>query len=108
MNNKEVITVITQGRAFKSGSFLLKMAQNKDGIGKHVAILAPKKQFPTAVMRNKAKRRLKSCISACLGSVYKLPKGYLYVFTVYKGLLDKTFKESKEETELFLTKNGIL
>lgn len=107
MNNKEVIAVITQGRAFKSGSFLLKIAKNNDNLVKNVAILAPKKQFPTAVLRNKAKRRIRAGIQRFLDGK-KTPKDTLFVFTLYKSLLDISSKTFFEEVQQFFGKNDIL
>lgn len=109
MQNKDVINVITQGRAFKSSSFLLKMASNKDFLRKNVAILSPKKQFSTAVLRNRARRRMKALINY-LDSLLKKPlnKEYLYVFTLNKNLLKDKFAQYRLEIEHFVSKNDIL
>lgn len=109
MQNKDVINVITQGRAYKSSSFLLKMAVNKDKLRKSVSILSPKKQFPTAVLRNKARRRMKALINYIVSNQNTpLNKDYLYVFTLNKSILVEDFSKCRTEIEQFVAKNDIL
>jgi len=85
------------------------MAENKDKLRKNVSMLSPKKQFPTAVLRNKARRRMKALINH-LSSVYNRPlyKGYLYVFTLNKSILTDKFDQYRLEIEQFVAKNDIL
>ncbi len=109
MKNKDVINVITQGRAYKSSSFLLKMAKNIDKLVKNSAYICPKKQFPTAVLRNKARRKFKAAITSITqGLKRSLQKDYLYVFTIHKNILNLNFAEIKQELEHFVAKNDIL
>jgi ribonuclease P protein component len=86
MNNKDITKVISQSRAFKSGSFLLKVSDNPEGIKRNIAYLASKKVFKTAVSRNKVKRKLR----AALIKVYKkeLSKKLL-VFTIFDTITSK-------------------
>jgi ribonuclease P protein component len=105
MKNKEIEYTITQGRAYKSSSFLLKTAQNKANLAKNIAIIVPKKQFTTAVLRNGARRRVKGVLTK-LG--VKFSKDFYYVFVVNKNITTRTFQELIIEFEHFLSKNGIL
>lgn len=105
MNNKQVVTIITQERAYKSGSFLLKMAKNTDCIIRNTAYITPKKIFRTAVIRNRAKRLLKA---ALLSSGCFTNKGFLYVFTLNSSILKSTNSDLVDEIKFFASKNGIL
>lgn len=105
MQNKDIEYVITQGRAFKSSSFLLKMAKNIGNVKKNVSIIAPKKQFTTAVLRNKARRRLKGIF---LKAGLKFGKEHCFVFTLNKTILSLQPSELNSEFEQFLLKNAIL
>ncbi len=108
MNNKQVVTIITQGRAYRSSSFLLKMAENKDKIKRNTSFLTPKKQFKTAVQKNKARRVLKAAILKCFESKKALNKDFLYVFTLNSSVLNTSFGNLVEEFKIFAAKNDIL
>ncbi len=108
MNNKQVVTIITQGRAYKSGSFLLKMAENIDKTERNVSIITSKKQFKTAVSRNKARRLFKAVIIDSLNNRRPLNKAYLYVFTLNSSVLNMGFNNLAQEFKIFVSKNAIL
>ena len=108
MNNKQVVTIITQGRAYRSSSFLLKMAENKDKIKRNTSFITPKKQFKTAVQRNKARRVLKAAILKCFEGKKALNKDFLYVFTLNTHILSLPFTQLVEEFKIFSAKNDIL
>ncbi len=106
MNNKDITKVISQSRAFKSGSFLLKVSENTDGIKRNIAYLVSKKVFKTAVSRNNAKRRIKSA----LVNIYKnkdvkseLSKKLL-VFTIFDTITDKQISDIEKDLVEVLNK----
>lgn len=123
MKTKDITKVITQGRAYKSSSFLLKIGKepfkgpddlSKTSSGgksvKNIAILCSKKVFKTAVIRNKARRRIRSAYLAVkkeLGDrlVYK---NTFLVFTAHDTVLTVDFLSLKSEMRNILEKSGML
>jgi ribonuclease P protein component len=94
MNNKDITKVISQSRAFKSGSFLLKIADNTEGVKRNIAYLASKKVFKTSVSRNKVKRRLRT---ALIKTYKKELSKKLLVFTIFDTIVDKQISEIENE-----------
>lgn len=110
MKNKDITKVITQGRAFKSGSFLLKTSENTENVAKNIAFIASKKIFKTAVLRNKVKRKLKAAIVSVKKKEkgLKLDKSTLFIFTGYESILDRKQADLAVEMENILQKSGML
>lgn len=117
MKNKEISLLMSHGRAYNSGSFLLKSfnishisdipVKNeiiKLKTNKRIAYLASKKVFNTAVSRNKAKRRLKNALyKAILNNTPKnkglksLLEDKILIVSAKKGVLTVDFKELTQE-----------
>ena len=115
MKSGQISTLITEGRAYKSSSFLFKVMKSDsfDASTRNVAFLAPKKQFKTAVLRNKARRRARSALCAVCFDIYSTStplkfKEYYILFNLYLNILTVDFKELKNEVRQVLDKSGIL
>ena len=128
MKNKEISLLMSHGRAYNSGSFLLKSfnishildTQLKKEVlnlktGKRIAYLASKKVFNTAVLRNKAKRRLKNGLAGAISKVILenpvlnkdlkvLFKDSILIISAKKGVLEDSFKALTEEFVVALRK----
>lgn len=113
MKNNTISALIQQGRAYNSSSFLLRFGKRDDfkdvevvrsagksiktvKMSKNIAFLAPKKTFPTAVVRNKVKRRLRAVFTAGFRN-NPIHKDILIVCTGKKSVLDMDFKDLQEE-----------
>lgn len=119
MKNQEISSLIGQGRAYNSSSFLLRVSRNEDNKPKNIAILASKKSFKTAVTRNKVKRLIKSAINKVVLEVAKefsVSKKEIktqvnqnnLVFSPKKGFENISFAGLVEEIKQTLIKNGII
>jgi ribonuclease P protein component len=122
MKNQEIITLIGQKRAYNSSSFLLrveKKVKNSNLRAKNIAILASKKNFKTAVLRNKVRRLVKNALNKVILDVSvekKINKsdirsqiqGYNLVFSPKKGLETMVFKDLVDEMKQNLMNNGII
>lgn len=129
MKNQEISTLIGQKRAYNSSSFLLyisKINQISDKKGKitqkktrNIAILASKKNFKTAVVRNKVRRMVKNAINkVILDLVYgnkeqlRDKKAYFsthnLIFSLKKGFEKLTFDDLVKEIKQSLSKNAII
>lgn len=128
MKNKEISLLMSHGRAYNSGSFLLKSfnishisstSLKKEVLelkkGKRIAYLASKKAFNTAVLRNKAKRRLKNGLLGAslvikdegseLGKNFKVfLEANILIISAKKSILTIDFKDLKEEFIVALRK----
>ena len=104
-----------KGRAYNSGSFLLKVSEerfdNSDEILLNGSFVSSKKVFTTAVDRNTSKRRLKEAfVEAVLelkqeNLILKLPS---FVFLSKNATIKKSFCDMVEEIRQILLKNYII
>jgi ribonuclease P protein component len=110
MKSGQISTLIKEGRAYKSSSFLFKTAKIKDFdvSTREVAFLAPKKQFKTAVLRNKARRRIRAALNAVFFDLKTDCSGCYFLFSLYPGILTVPFGDLKEEVRHVLQKSDIL
>lgn len=122
MKNQEISVLIGQKRAYNSSSFLLRSSKNgalkdQDSIKKpnNIAILASKKNFKTAVLRNKVRRRIRGAIQKVIldrgGEGVPLRKKineYNLIFSLKKGVDSVLFSSLVAEIEQSLLKNGII
>lgn len=109
MKNQEISTLIGQKRAYNSSSFLLYFSKNTKNNPKNIAILAPKKSFKTAVLRNKAKRRVRNAIYKIKDDFQNISlKQYNLIFSLKKGFEKVNFKDLVEEIKQSLVKNVII
>lgn len=113
MKNQEISTLIGQKRAYNSSSFLLytsKKVRNLDNNPKNIAILAPKKTFKTAVVRNKARRWIRSAIQKIAQNIEFKDKirEYNLIFSLKKQFIGVSFVDIVEEIKQSLVKNGII
>ena len=114
MNTNEISNVISQGRAYRSSSFLIKWVRDRDIKGRKVAFLVSKKNFPTAVSRNKAKRVareafLKSSKAYIQDQYVKNDlKEVCLAINLGKSILETDPKSVVSEFEQFFIKGGML
>jgi ribonuclease P protein component len=120
MKNQEISTLIGQKRAYNSSSFLLRLDNNLLKNPKNIAILASKKNFKTAVLRNKVRRRIKNAINRVILEKDQLNinqtkhetkhqiNEYFLVFSPKKGFETVNFADLVEEIKQSLVKNGII
>jgi len=122
MKDAEISVLITQGRAYKSSSFLFKTLKNKDYIDNNkelkplnsahktvsVAFLTPKKAFKKAVLRNKARRRAQAAFSSVLLNNKAYIKDISIIFMLSPTVLTLDMTELKEEVRQALQKSGII
>lgn len=123
MKNQEISTFIGQKRAYNSSSFLLRVSKNEQNIAKNIAILAPKKIFKLAVLRNKVKRRLKNAINKVILDIHVekkdnvddikksrnfLQKDNILVFSLKKGVDTILFADLVKEIKQSLINNDII
>lgn len=104
--------IMIKGRSVKSDSFLFKFIQNYENkpINKvFIGFIASKKMFPTAVERNRARRRGKAALRRALGGT---PAPLLFpvgaAFLLNKTSLDIDFNGFASEIKQILIKSGIL
>lgn len=106
LNSDMVAEVMTQGRAVKSASFLFRYIEG----GKNdsfYSFIASKKNFPTAVSRNKARRRGKVALHAVL-KTNSSSKRVLGAFVLNKAVENLPIPSLSQEIEQILIKSGIL
>lgn len=119
MKNQEITMLIGQKRAYNSSSFLLRVGENEDNKPKNIAILASKKNFKTAVLRNTVRRLIKNAINKAILEISdennqskKLVlaefRRYNLVFSPKKDFQKVVFKELVEEIKQNLIKNAII
>lgn len=100
---------MTKGRAFPSGSFLLKATKTpvsvdkKEQSGSFVSFLAPKKAFTTAVLRNRARRRAKAAFQKVLKNG-TFPSSISSIFLLRPQVLHIELNNLVEEMELVIKK----
>ncbi|MDQ5912420.1 MAG: Ribonuclease [Patescibacteria group bacterium] len=119
MKNQEITTLIGQKRAYNSSSFLLRVGENMESSPKNIAILASKKNFKTAVLRNTVRRLIKNAVNkviieisdskkTTIKEIKALFNRYSLVFSPKKGFEKIVFSDLVEEIKQSLIKNGII
>ncbi len=100
--------LITQGRAYKSGSFLFKVLKNKDNLVSKPGFITPKKIFKTAVERNRARRRVKAALNKMIKPNNKVFLENKMIFMIYKEALRVDFAELTYEIRTVFEKSAII
>jgi len=98
LTRAEIVDVIKNGKPLHSLAFTMKTVSGESIKNIKIAFIAPKKIFPTAVLRNKAKRRAKEIVRKLLRDF----KNAKYVFLLKKQAVEM---DTKTLTEAFI--NGI-
>ena len=106
MKNTEISKVLTEGKSYRSNSFLLKTlpSENKKELAKP-AFISGKKIFKTAALRNKARRRARA---AFVSFRKELKTDYHLVFNLYEKVLSIPLSELVSEMKDTLEKSGML
>lgn len=119
MKNQEITALIGQKRAYNSSSFLLRVGENVDNKAKNIAILASKKNFKNAVLRNTVRRLIKNAVNKVILEISddkktnareikaQINKNSL-VFSPKKGFKNVIFKDLVEEVKQSFINNGII
>lgn len=119
--------LIGQKRAYNSSSFLLRAGKIEETKGsmvinrnsnngvksikssKNIAILASKKNFKTAVLRNKVRRRIKNALNKATSLPQKKQvKQYNLIFSLKKGIEKVDFTDLVDQIKQSLLNNGII
>lgn len=119
MKNQEITMLIGQKRAYNSSSFLLRVGENEDNKARNIAILASKKNFKTAVLRNTVRRLIKNAINKAIldisndnnqskKSVLAEFRRYNLIFSPKKGFEKVVFEDLIEEIKQSFINNGII
>ena len=108
MKSAEISILITQGRAYKSGSFLFRVLNNKDILYSKPGFITPKKIFKTAVLRNRARRRLKSALYKTYKANNKVYFENKMIFMINKEALIVDFDELVDEIKNVFQKSAII
>lgn len=119
MKNQEITLLIGQKRAYNSSSFLLRVGENIDNKPRNIAILASKKNFKTAVLRNKVRRLIKNAVNKVILEISEKnnqPKKtilsqfrrYNLAFSPKKDFQKVVFKELVGEIKQIFINNGII
>jgi ribonuclease P protein component len=126
MKNQEISTLIGQKRAYNSSSFLLYVSKIRPNVPKstrNIAILASKKNFKTAVSRNKVRRMIRNALNKAVfefednnisevSTEYTDKKAqiasYNLIFSLKKGFEKLVFADLVVEIKQSLLKNGII
>jgi len=106
LNSSEVETVMSQGRALFGDFFLVKFIKNTSG-GVKISAISPKKAFPTAVERNKARRRIYSALFPIFNKNFT-KNSFLVAIVANKKSLGVKISELSHSLEQILVKGGIL
>ncbi|MES3005652.1 MAG: ribonuclease P protein component [Patescibacteria group bacterium] len=104
LTSEMVAEVMTKGRSIKSDSFLFKYIYKPNDKARF-GFVASKKNFPTAVERNRVKRRGRATLRRILTS---LPLPSIGAFIFNKEVLVVSTEKLAEEIEQVLIKSGIL
>lgn len=123
MKGAEISTVITQGRAYQSSSFLFKFithkAENK-AINKAInkaekqngkkrpAYISSKKIFKTAVLRNKARRRARAALCVVRKDHGVDFTAYNMIFILNTKVLTTPMSDLVEEIRSVFQKSAII
>ncbi len=108
MKSAEISTLITQGRAYKSSSFLFKVLKNNDNLISKPGFVVSKKTFKTAVLRNKARRRLKAALNKVILKKNKAFLAYKMIFLINQSILTVEFSQLTEEIRNVFEKSDII
>ncbi len=116
MKNQEISSLIGQGRAYNSSSFLLRVSKNEDNKTKNIAILASKKNFKTAVSRNTVRRLIKNAVNKVISgydaenkaAIRASVRSYNLIFSPKKGFENIIFADLVEEIKQIFIKSGII
>lgn len=100
--------LITQKRAYKSSSFLLKTLKNKDNITSKPGYITSKKVFKTAVERNKAKRRLKAAINTVYKANNKVFCENKMIFIINRDIFKTKITDLISEIKTIFKKSDII
>ncbi len=116
MNSKEISTLISQGRAYNSSSFLLRVMKSSDVVRyfgekttqnkktRAVSYIVSKKIFKTAITRNKAKRRLRNAFMQACSVIGDNFKGWNMAFSAKKDVNSVEFSDLLNEMKATLVK----
>lgn len=110
LTSEMVAEVMVQGRALKTGSFLFKYILNSEKTANnkaYISFIAPKKTFPTAVERNRAKRRGKAALQSVVIKTYALLPSFS-AFVLNKASTEMSIDDIAQDIEQVLLKSGIL
>ncbi len=110
LTSEMVAEVMVQGRALKTGSFLFKYLLNSEKRPNNkacISFIAPKKTFPTAVERNRAKRRGKAALQGVVVKNPALLPSYC-AFVLNKASIEASISDIAHDIEQVLLKSGIL
>jgi ribonuclease P protein component len=110
LTSEMVAEVMVQGRALKTGSFLFKylLVSDKTANNKaYISFIASKKNFPTAVERNRAKRRGKAALHGIVSKSSVLLPSYS-AFLLNKASVEASLGDMALDIEQVLLKSGIL
>lgn len=119
MKNQEIIMLIGQKRAYNSSSFLLRIGENIVNSPKNIAILASKKNFKTAVLRNTVRRLVKNAVNKAFFEIANDKKINVrevrlqinrnsFIFSPKKGFEGVVFSDLVEEIKQSFINNGII
>ena len=100
--------LITQGRAYKSGSFLFRVLKNKDILYSKPGFITPKKVFKTAVERNKARRRVKAALISLIKPNNKVFLENRMIFMINKEALTVDLPVLVDEIRTMFEKSAII
>jgi len=112
LSSSQIALIIKTGRAYNSGSFVLKTPVRNEELEKDEffgAFIVSKKVFSKAVDRNKAKRRIREAFKEAVKGVKKeklTPASF--VFLIKKGVVKTPFAEIVQETKQILVKDYII
>lgn len=104
--SSEVEEVMSKGQALFGYYLLVKFIKNKDS-GLKVSAISPKKAFPTAVERNKIRRRVYSALFPVLRKEIT-KNSFLVAIVANKKALNATVPALSSEIEQIFIKGGIL
>ena len=103
--------VFARGAGVSSANFLIKTASSPDSPGSptRFAVSISKKVAPTAVARNRARRRVYSAIRDIISArLFTLKNGLLVAITVKKGGENLGFKEIEKEITSLLKRAAVI
>jgi ribonuclease P protein component len=95
---------LTHSSVSRSETFLLKISQNKLSFNRFGFIIS-KKIDKRAVVRNRTKRLIRSCIEEISG---KIKQGYDMLFIIQKSVVDKNRYEFYNEIEKLLSEKQLI
>lgn len=103
---KDFEAVFKNGKTFKQGFLVIKIAKNNLGINRFGFIVS-QKISKKANVRNKVKRRLREVVRLEIKNNNK-KEGIDAIFISLSGIEKKSFSEIKEEAIKLLKKSGII